>query len=190
MEIWFRTPVRLHGKAIRLRVRLYSPPQSDINIQKLPRNIASSTLFLKWLLIFLSEHSGHGEGCFPILSCSLLLLVRTGLPSLPPFLTSQYLHVLHCWSHSPYNMDASNSTHLDPKDVVNNFFRNIDIHLKDYAVSEPRTSKSKFIFVLKSFYILGYNAFYSVKSQMAFRRNISPPYSWWNKPSKKPAWSR
>jgi hypothetical protein len=54
-------------------------------------------------------------------------------------------------------MDTSNSTHLNLKDVVKNFFRNTDIHLQDYMVSEPRTSKSKIIFLLKGFYRLEYS---------------------------------
>jgi hypothetical protein len=40
----------------------------------------------------------------------------------------------------------------------------------------------------EEFYLLGYNAVYSVESQLMFRRNIAPPSSGSkNKPSKKPA---
>jgi hypothetical protein len=39
-------------------------------------------------------------------------------------------------------------------------------------------------------YLLTYNAVYSVESQPTFRRNISPPSSGSNKPSKIPAWKQ
>jgi hypothetical protein len=38
--------------------------------------------------------------------------------------------------------------------------------------------------------LLEYNAMWSVTSQPTFWRNISPPSSWWNKPSNLPLWKQ